>query len=172
MLGLLPDGLFLYILLRILTLFCLRRCSQLNPAERGDSVFFSCHAINSYGEGRGLIQLTVQGTSTTCCTCLTHFFNLREHQVRHGTFMWKNAVDSNLNLRPYDISLRHTQNHQIPLNWKWGRWRTGAWTCAGSRGSMETASSPATTSSTRTSQVGALDLNMPLTSFRIHVLKI
>ncbi|MEQ2192820.1 hypothetical protein XENOCAPTIV_017829 [Xenoophorus captivus] len=33
---------------------------KLNPAERGDSVFFSCHAINSYGEGRGLIQLTVQ----------------------------------------------------------------------------------------------------------------
>lgn len=24
-------------------------------------MFFSCHAINSYGEGRGLIQLTVQG---------------------------------------------------------------------------------------------------------------
>nr|XP_029529696.1 LOW QUALITY PROTEIN: Down syndrome cell adhesion molecule-like protein 1 homolog [Oncorhynchus nerka] len=33
---------------------------KLKPAERGDSVFFSCHAINSYGEGRGLIQLTVQ----------------------------------------------------------------------------------------------------------------
>lgn len=102
---------------------------------------------------------------------LTHFFNLREHQVRHCTYVWRNAVDSNLNLRRY-FSPSHTQNHQIPLNWKWGRWRTGAWTCAGSRGSMETASSPATTSSTRTSQVGALDLNMPLTSFRIHVLKI
>lgn len=36
-------------------------CIQLKPAEREDSVFFSCHAINSYGEGRGLIQLTVQG---------------------------------------------------------------------------------------------------------------
>ncbi|KAF3847712.1 hypothetical protein F7725_020740 [Dissostichus mawsoni] len=35
---------------------------QLKPAEREDSVFFSCHAINSYGEGRGLIQLTVQDT--------------------------------------------------------------------------------------------------------------
>lgn len=35
---------------------------QLKPADRGDSVFFSCHAINSYGEDRGLIQLTVQGT--------------------------------------------------------------------------------------------------------------
>lgn len=44
---------------------------QLKPAEREDSVFFSCHAINSYGEGRGLIQLTVQGTVTTPVRC-TH----------------------------------------------------------------------------------------------------
>lgn len=43
---------------------------QLKPAEREDSVFFSCHAINSYGEGRGLIQLTVQGnhSCTNACT--------------------------------------------------------------------------------------------------------
>ncbi|KAK2099531.1 Down syndrome cell adhesion molecule-like protein 1 [Saguinus oedipus] len=38
---------------------------QLKPADRGDSVFFSCHAINSYGEDRGLIQLTVQGPRGT-----------------------------------------------------------------------------------------------------------
>lgn len=50
----------------IVNVICSCFCSQLNPAERGDSVFFSCHAINSYGEGRGLIQLTVQGLSTTC----------------------------------------------------------------------------------------------------------
>lgn len=44
---------------------------QLKPAEREDSVFFSCHAINSYGEGRGLIQLTVQGNRclNTCMKC-------------------------------------------------------------------------------------------------------
>lgn len=44
---------------------------QLKPAEREDSVFFSCHAINSYGEGRGLIQLTVQGNQclNTCMKC-------------------------------------------------------------------------------------------------------
>lgn len=51
-----------YIFWHTVTFTCLYWCSQLNPAERGDSVFFSCHAINSYGEGRGLIQLTVQGT--------------------------------------------------------------------------------------------------------------
>ena len=31
------------------------------PAVREDSGFFSCHAINSFGEDRGIIQLTVQG---------------------------------------------------------------------------------------------------------------
>ncbi|KAL2076741.1 hypothetical protein ACEWY4_027662 [Coilia grayii] len=43
---------------------------KLMPAERGDSVFFSCHAINSYGEGRGLIQLTVQ--TGQICWSLCH----------------------------------------------------------------------------------------------------
>ena len=32
------------------------------PTVREDSGFFSCHAINSFGEDRGIIQLTVQGT--------------------------------------------------------------------------------------------------------------
>lgn len=31
------------------------------PTLREDSGFFSCHAINSFGEDRGIIQLTVQG---------------------------------------------------------------------------------------------------------------
>lgn len=34
---------------------------QILPTVREDSGFFSCHAINSYGEDRGIIQLTVQG---------------------------------------------------------------------------------------------------------------
>lgn len=51
----------------LLVLLSLLASPQLKPADRGDSVFFSCHAINSYGEDRGLIQLTVQGT-LTCST--------------------------------------------------------------------------------------------------------
>lgn len=40
-------------------------CShQIMPTVREDSGFFSCHAINSFGEDRGIIQLTVQGTTT------------------------------------------------------------------------------------------------------------
>lgn len=34
---------------------------QIMPTVREDSGFFSCHAINSFGEDRGIIQLTVQG---------------------------------------------------------------------------------------------------------------
>lgn len=54
----------------LLTFLSLPFSLQLKPAEREDSVFFSCHAINSYGEGRGLIQLTVQGnhSCTNACT--------------------------------------------------------------------------------------------------------
>lgn len=39
--------------------------SQILPTVREDSGFFSCHAINSYGEDRGIIQLTVQGRMDT-----------------------------------------------------------------------------------------------------------
>lgn len=37
---------------------------QIMPTVREDSGFFSCHAINSFGEDRGIIQLTVQGRET------------------------------------------------------------------------------------------------------------
>lgn len=41
---------------------CIRCVSlQIMPTVREDSGFFSCHAINSFGEDRGIIQLTVQG---------------------------------------------------------------------------------------------------------------
>lgn len=35
--------------------------TQILSPGRGDSGFFSCHAINSYGEDKGIIQLTVEG---------------------------------------------------------------------------------------------------------------
>ena len=44
--------------------FCLLY-TQILPTVREDSGFFSCHAINSYGEDRGIIQLTVQGRKET-----------------------------------------------------------------------------------------------------------
>lgn len=50
-----PDAM----LLRERNFFLLH--TQILPTVREDSGFFSCHAINSYGEDRGIIQLTVQG---------------------------------------------------------------------------------------------------------------
>lgn len=44
---------------QILMVHCF--CVQIMPTVREDSGFFSCHAINSFGEDRGIIQLTVQG---------------------------------------------------------------------------------------------------------------
>lgn len=41
---------------------------QIMPTVREDSGFFSCHAINSFGEDRGIIQLTVQGITTPTST--------------------------------------------------------------------------------------------------------
>lgn len=52
-----------HILLLEVTSFLL--WSQILPTVREDSGFFSCHAINSYGEDRGIIQLTVQGRMDT-----------------------------------------------------------------------------------------------------------
>lgn len=50
------------------------RCSplQIMPTVREDSGFFSCHAINSFGEDRGIIQLTVQGNPPPPPSPLTH----------------------------------------------------------------------------------------------------
>lgn len=80
-----------YIFWHIVTFTCLCSCSQLNPAERGDSVFFSCHAINSYGEGRGLIQLTVQGTVS-----LSYTVHMLHTEINCGyilTVQWRNISE-------------------------------------------------------------------------------
>ncbi|KAJ3589441.1 hypothetical protein NHX12_010286 [Muraenolepis orangiensis] len=68
---------------------------QLNPAERGDSVFFSCHAINSYGEGRGLIQLTVQE------------LEVREVKDRSMNLRWIQRFDGNSIITSYDIEYKN-----------------------------------------------------------------
>lgn len=41
--------------------FCTFVSSQILHTVREDSGFFSCIAINSYGEDKGIIQLIVQG---------------------------------------------------------------------------------------------------------------
>lgn len=108
--------------------------SQLKPAEREDSVFFSCHAINSYGEGRGLIQLTVQGNLSVMCICfvfLTKCFStnsnspfvhlslksseppdppeleVREVKDRSMNLRWTQRFDGNSPITSYDIEYKN-----------------------------------------------------------------
>ncbi len=50
---------------KLISFLCLH---QIMPTVREDSGFFSCHAINSFGEDRGIIQLTVQGITAPIST--------------------------------------------------------------------------------------------------------
>uniref|UniRef100_A0A7N6FES8 DS cell adhesion molecule like 1 n=1 Tax=Anabas testudineus TaxID=64144 RepID=A0A7N6FES8_ANATE len=74
---------------------------KLNPAERGDSVFFSCHAINSYGEGRGLIQLTVQEPPDP------PELEVREVKDRSMNLRWIQRFDGNSIITSYDIEYKN-----------------------------------------------------------------
>ncbi|XP_029107389.1 Down syndrome cell adhesion molecule-like protein 1 homolog isoform X2 [Scleropages formosus] len=74
---------------------------KLKPAERGDSVFFSCHAINSYGEGRGLIQLTVQEPPDP------PELEVREVKDRSMNLRWTQRFDGNSMITSYDIEYKN-----------------------------------------------------------------
>ncbi|XP_066532988.1 cell adhesion molecule DSCAML1 isoform X2 [Hoplias malabaricus] len=74
---------------------------KLKPAERGDSVFFSCHAINSYGEGRGLIQLTVQEPPDP------PELEVREVKDRSMNLRWTQRFDGNSIITSYDIEYKN-----------------------------------------------------------------
>ncbi|XP_056138796.1 cell adhesion molecule DSCAML1 [Lampris incognitus] len=74
---------------------------KLKPAERGDSVFFSCHAINSYGEGRGLIQLTVQEPPDP------PELEVREVKDRSMNLRWTQRFDGNSIITFYDIEYKN-----------------------------------------------------------------
>ncbi|XP_014913837.1 Down syndrome cell adhesion molecule-like protein 1 homolog isoform X1 [Poecilia latipinna] len=92
---------------------------KLKPAEREDSVFFSCHAINSYGEGRGLIQLTVQEPPDP------PELEVREVKDRSMNLRWTQRFDGNSVITSYDIEyknktdtweLKHATRNISPTN--------------------------------------------------------
>uniref|UniRef100_A0A8C2ZAC1 DS cell adhesion molecule like 1 n=1 Tax=Cyclopterus lumpus TaxID=8103 RepID=A0A8C2ZAC1_CYCLU len=92
---------------------------KLKPAEREDSVFFSCHAINSYGEGRGLIQLTVQEPPDP------PELEVREVKDRSMNLRWTQRFDGNSVITCYDIEyknktdsweLKHATRNISPTN--------------------------------------------------------
>ncbi|XP_061072325.1 cell adhesion molecule DSCAML1 [Conger conger] len=74
---------------------------KLKPADRGDSVFFSCHAINSYGEGRGLIQLTVQEPPDP------PELEVREVKDRSMNLRWTQRFDGNSIITSFDIEYKN-----------------------------------------------------------------
>eukprot|EP00062_Callorhinchus_milii_P022489 gi/632980353/ref/XP_007906987.1/ PREDICTED: Down syndrome cell adhesion molecule-like protein 1 homolog [Callorhinchus milii] len=71
------------------------------PADRGDSGFFSCHAINSYGEDRGLIQLTVQEPPDP------PELEIREVKARSMNLRWTQRFDGNSLILGFDIEYKN-----------------------------------------------------------------
>uniref|UniRef100_A0A8C4S2V6 Cell adhesion molecule DSCAM n=1 Tax=Erpetoichthys calabaricus TaxID=27687 RepID=A0A8C4S2V6_ERPCA len=74
---------------------------QILPTVREDSGFFSCHAINSYGEDRGIIQLTVQEPPDP------PEVEIREVRERSITLRWTMGFDGNSPITGYDIEYKN-----------------------------------------------------------------
>ncbi|XP_030648150.1 Down syndrome cell adhesion molecule a [Chanos chanos] len=74
---------------------------QIYPTLREDSGFFSCHAINSYGEDRGIIQLTVQEPPDP------PEVEIREVKERTIALRWTMGFDGNSPITGYDIECKN-----------------------------------------------------------------
>uniref|UniRef100_A0A667H7X6 Cell adhesion molecule DSCAM n=1 Tax=Lynx canadensis TaxID=61383 RepID=A0A667H7X6_LYNCA len=74
---------------------------QILPTVREDSGFFSCHAINSYGEDRGIIQLTVQEPPDP------PEIEIKDVKARTITLRWTMGFDGNSPITGYDIECKN-----------------------------------------------------------------
>ncbi|XP_069492151.1 cell adhesion molecule DSCAM isoform X3 [Ambystoma mexicanum] len=74
---------------------------QILPTVREDSGFFSCHAINSFGEDRGIIQLTVQEPPDP------PEIEIREVRARSIALRWTMGFDGNSPITGYDIECKN-----------------------------------------------------------------
>uniref|UniRef100_A0A8C7X880 Cell adhesion molecule DSCAM n=1 Tax=Oryzias sinensis TaxID=183150 RepID=A0A8C7X880_9TELE len=74
---------------------------QIMPTVREDSGFFSCHAINSYGEDRGIIQLTVQEPPDP------PEVEIREVKDRTIALRWTMGFDGNSPITGFDIESKN-----------------------------------------------------------------
>ncbi|TRY91082.1 hypothetical protein DNTS_014515 [Danionella cerebrum] len=74
---------------------------QIYPTIREDSGFFSCHAINSYGEDRGILQLTVQEPPEPPKV------EIREVKERTIALRWTMGFDGNSPITGYDIECKN-----------------------------------------------------------------
>ncbi|KAL4833919.1 hypothetical protein H8958_011780 [Nasalis larvatus] len=93
---------------------------QILPTVREDSGFFSCHAINSYGEDRGIIQLTVQAFHVGAPFELTRSLSvdgaeppdppeieIKDVKARTITLRWTMGFDGNSPITGYDIECKN-----------------------------------------------------------------
>uniref|UniRef100_A0ACB8FHV6 Uncharacterized protein n=1 Tax=Sphaerodactylus townsendi TaxID=933632 RepID=A0ACB8FHV6_9SAUR len=78
------------------------------PTVREDSGFFSCHAINSYGEDRGIIQLTVQEPPDP------PEIEIREVRARSIALRWTMGFDGNSPITGYDIECKNKSDARVP----------------------------------------------------------
>ncbi|XP_043927506.1 Down syndrome cell adhesion molecule isoform X2 [Protopterus annectens] len=74
---------------------------QILPTLREDSGFFSCHALNSYGEDRGIIQLTVQEPPDP------PEIEIRGVIARSIALRWTMGFDGNSPITGYDIEYKN-----------------------------------------------------------------
>ncbi|XP_065117105.1 Down syndrome cell adhesion molecule a isoform X1 [Paramisgurnus dabryanus] len=74
---------------------------QIYPTMREDSGFYSCHAINSYGEDRGILQLTVQEPPEPPKV------EIREVKERTIALRWTMGFDGNSPITGYDIECKN-----------------------------------------------------------------
>uniref|UniRef100_A0A8C6NN85 Cell adhesion molecule DSCAM n=1 Tax=Nothobranchius furzeri TaxID=105023 RepID=A0A8C6NN85_NOTFU len=74
---------------------------QIMPTLREDSGFFSCHAINSFGEDRGIIQLTVQEPPDP------PEVEIREVKDRTIALRWTMGFDGNSPTTGFDIESKN-----------------------------------------------------------------
>uniref|UniRef100_A0AAY4ANP8 Cell adhesion molecule DSCAM n=1 Tax=Denticeps clupeoides TaxID=299321 RepID=A0AAY4ANP8_9TELE len=83
---------------------------QISPTVREDSGFFSCHAINSYGEDRGLIQLIVREPPEPPKV------EIGEVRDRTITLRWNMGFDGNSPITGYDIEYKNKSDVSSQLN--------------------------------------------------------
>lgn len=81
------------------------------PTVREDSGFFSCHAINSFGEDRGIIQLTVQGSLLVAA---------RASRRPSGGEVTRSALSLAEPPDPPEVEIREVKDRTIALRWTMG----------------------------------------------------
>lgn len=112
---------------KLLSFLCIH---QIMPTVREDSGFFSCHAINSFGEDRGIIQLTVQGITapTSAAQRKSNYLTLTPiADICRLPFYLNKEITKSLSTLclveppdPPEVEIREVKDRTIALRWTMG----------------------------------------------------